>query len=165
MFMRSQTASRLVGHRLSGCLCAFVLSLAQVYPAFATCICLPDAAARPEAIVAEVVPACHADQSAVAPQLTAEAMYSKSCTPESHRAAGLSSETCCVSLALSFLGLSASLSRSVETRSSHDAAHVAYLGDSAKRVSPGVGNTRPPEVGEFNYKVPPRYLSNVSLLI
>ena len=163
--MRRNSAASFTGYRLRAGLFAFVLSLAQVYPAFATCICLPKQGQKPEIVAAESVPACHTNVDAAIPQQTAEAMDSKSCTPETHQAAGLSSETCCVSVAVWTSGLSASLSRSVETRSSHDAVQVAYLGDGAKRVSPGVGNIRPPEVGEFNYEVPPLYLSNASLLI
>lgn len=163
--MRRKKVYRFTGYRLSGCLFAFVLSLAQVYPAFAACICLPEAEPTFEvAVPADDLPACHTDPGEANPQESAEEMDPESCTTVTHQVAGFSSETCCFSLAIYASEIRASI-RYVETRSSLDAAPVVSVEDRGQRVTRSAGYLRPPEVGEFNRERPPLYLSNASLLI
>lgn len=164
--MRSKAASILAGHRLSGCLFALVLGLGQVYPAFASCICLDEGASAPEVLVVTGdMPSCHADPAESLPRETAEETDTKGCTSESHRTAGVSSEACCVSIVLWASEVQAAVSRNVETSSSLDAMYIVSAEDAGRRFVRSTGNSRLSEVGALNRERPPLYLVNASLLI
>lgn len=163
--MRSRTVSRFAGHKLSGRLFAFVLSLAQVYPAFATCLCLEVAPTLQATVAAENFPACHIDPGEENPQESAEEMDSESCTTQTRQVAGLSSQTCCGSIAIWASEVRASISRNVETRSSLDAMYIAFAEDTGRHLVRSARSAPLSEAGVFHCEAPPLYLSNASLLI
>lgn len=169
MDMSRKGLLKLTGYRLPVWTFAFILSLAQVYPAFGACLCVhvtPESAEL-SATAEEGALTCHTapDQADARVEVATDTATCSSDADPAGTGPRISRDECCVALISWTPPAFASVSRAVEIRTGFDANSWGHAEDPGVLFLRFESLSPPLELDTLTRIHPPLYLINASLLI
>ena len=159
---------KLTSHRLPVWTLPFILSLAQVYPAFGACLCAHETPEPAELSAdAGTTPACHAapDQADARVEVAPDSTCSSGDVEPAGTELQISCNDCCEALIGWTPPALASVSRAMEIRSGFDAISWDLARGSISPFPRLEGLSPAPELSTLTRNHPTLYLINVSLLM